>query len=119
MTKTWFGLKDFKLRAEGHGRALLAALKLLFVFPSCLGWIWASVKDPAESTTVPRGQGNRESTEMVLEEAMKERQQDQPLLCKGHRVHTDRRGGLGEQNDKMEGKNDLSGQVGEDKSTRK
>lgn len=67
MTETWFCLKDFKwmasLRGEGHlrpapqlpqhCRALLASVKLLFLFPSFLGWIltllyccWSSIKDP-------------------------------------------------------------------------
>lgn len=53
---------------------------------------------------------------MVLEEAMKERQQDQPLLCK---VHECTRTEVVVWGSKMEGKNDLSCQVGEDKSTRK
>lgn len=47
---------------------------------------------------------------------MKERQQDQPLLCK---VHECTRTEVVVWGSKMEGKNDLSCQVGEDKSTRK
>lgn len=60
--------------------------------------------------------GKQGSTGMVLEEAMKERQQDQPLLCK---VHACTRTEVVVWGSKMEGKNDLSCRVGEDKSTRK
>lgn len=52
MTEIWFWLKDFKPRGERHGRALLAPLKQLFVFPSSLElilmslcWCWASMED--------------------------------------------------------------------------
>lgn len=123
MAETWFWPKDFRLRGEGHGRALLAPLKLLFVFPSSLEWIltslcccWASVEDPYWIHNCSQSAGKQGSTGMVLEEAMKERQQDHPLLCK---VHACTRTEVVVWGSKMEGKNDLSCQVGEDKSTRK
>lgn len=137
MTETCFWLKDFKWMAswEGHlrpapellhrGRALLASEKLLFLFPSSLGWVLtplnccrASTKDPYWIHNLQRVpsqvQGNKGAQRRWVERAVKERQWCQLLLCKAHWVHTHKRlviwGG------KVEGKTDESCQSAEDKS---